>query len=110
MGRLVKAARSDEGYEVLVTQFQRGAPRWSPMSWADESWFRKAPKPAAAEPAFRLPSGAVAARGTSIRTSAAREVCGSSKAPVGRRVLRNRFVWVTAAKTFTGTDYGNLLE
>ena len=37
MGRLVKAARSDEGYEVLVTQFQKGAPRWPPMSWADES-------------------------------------------------------------------------
>jgi len=37
MGRLVKAARSDEGYEALVTQFQKGAPRWSPMSWADES-------------------------------------------------------------------------
>src|SRR5674476_1313015 len=37
MGRLVKAARSDEDYEALVTQFQKGAPRWSPMSWADES-------------------------------------------------------------------------
>src|SRR5665647_1908462 len=36
-GRLVKAARSEEGYEALVTQFQKGAPRWSPMSWADES-------------------------------------------------------------------------
>ena len=37
MGRLVEAARSDAGYEALVTQFQKGAPRWSPMSWADES-------------------------------------------------------------------------
>jgi len=37
MGRLVKAARSDAGYEALVTRFQKGAPRWSPMSWADES-------------------------------------------------------------------------
>jgi hypothetical protein len=25
------------GYEALVTKFQKGAPRWSPMSWADES-------------------------------------------------------------------------
>jgi uncharacterized protein (TIGR03085 family) len=37
MGRLVEAARSGEGYEALVTKFQKGAPRWSPMSWADES-------------------------------------------------------------------------
>jgi hypothetical protein len=48
-----------------------------------EAWLRKAPKPVAAEPAFRLLTGAVAARSTSIRTSAAREVCGSWTAPVG---------------------------
>src|SRR5450631_4456064 len=42
-----------------------------------EAWLRKAPKPVAAEPAFRLLTDAVAARSKSIRTSAAREVCGS---------------------------------
>ena len=51
-----------------------------------EAWLRKAPKPVAAEPAFRLPTGAVAARSTSIRTSAAREVCGSWTAPVEDRL------------------------
>src|SRR5450756_1492563 len=51
-----------------------------------QAWLRKAPKPVAAEPAFRLLTGAVAARSTSIRTSAAREVCGSWTAPVGDRV------------------------
>jgi len=54
-----------------------------------EAWLRKAPKPVAAEPAFRLLTGAVAARSTSIRTSAAREVCGSWTAPVGDGHPRN---------------------
>src|ERR1019366_8458888 len=39
-----------------------------------EAWLRKAPKPVAAEPAFRLLTGAVAARSTSIRTSAGRSL------------------------------------
>jgi uncharacterized protein (TIGR03085 family) len=38
LGRLVDGARSPEGYQRLVDRFLAGPPRWSPMSWAGESF------------------------------------------------------------------------
>lgn len=37
LGRLVDGARTPEGYEALVSRFESGPPRWSPMSWAGEN-------------------------------------------------------------------------
>jgi uncharacterized protein (TIGR03085 family) len=37
MGRLVERARSQPGYEALLTRFLDGPARWSPMSWAADS-------------------------------------------------------------------------
>ena len=34
--RLVDEANSSEGYQALVDRFARGAPRWSPLTWAGD--------------------------------------------------------------------------
>ena len=34
LNKLTSQARTPQGYEALIDRFTRGAPRWSPMSWA----------------------------------------------------------------------------
>lgn len=36
LNKLTSKAATQEGYDALIDRFSRGAPRWSPMSWAAE--------------------------------------------------------------------------
>lgn len=36
LSKITSQARTPEGYAALIDRFRRGAPRWSPMSWAAE--------------------------------------------------------------------------
>lgn len=36
LNKLTTGAATPQGYEALIDRFSRGAPRWSPLSWASE--------------------------------------------------------------------------